>query len=97
MDVFIGNLPGDATLSDLQQLVGEFQLRADFHCTKGHDKAGRPYHFFIARTRNRQQGMELIARLNGMTFQGNPLTVRECVQRRKPAVWSGEERRVNPW
>ena len=97
MDVFIGNLPGDATLTDLHDLVGEFELRADFHCARGHDHSGQPYHFFIARTTNRKQGMELIARLNGLRFQGSPLSVRECVERKSTKAWQLQERRVNPW
>jgi hypothetical protein len=97
MDVIIGNLPGNATLAELHDLVGEFDLRADFQCSKGHDHNGSPYHFFIARTATRGQGMELIARLNGLAFQGSALSARECVRRRQTGNWEQEERRVNPW
>jgi len=97
MDVFIGNLPGDATLADLHDLVGAFDLRADFQCSKGHDRHGQPYHFFIARTESRKKGMELIARLNGLAFQGSPLSVRECITRQKPGKVNEPERRINPW
>jgi len=97
MDVFIGNLPADATLLELQELVGDFALRADFRCKQGHDRDGRPYHFFIARTENRSHGMELVARLNGLDFQGLRLAARECMPRQPGKAWPGEERRINPW
>ncbi len=97
MDVFIGNLPGNATLAELHDLVGEFDLRADFRCSKGHDRDGQPYHYFIAHTENRQQGNKLIDRLNGLAFQGSLLSVRECVFRQQPNDWGDADRRINPW
>jgi hypothetical protein len=97
MDVIIGNLPGNATLAELHDLVGELDLRADFQCNKGHNQDGNPYHYFIARTETRIQGMELIARLNGLAFQGSALSARECVRRQRNNNWERKERRINPW
>lgn len=97
MEVFIGNMPGTATLVELHRFIGDFDLKADFQRTRGHDRHGHPYHFFIVRTHTRQQGKELIARLNGHVFQGRPLSVRECIRREASVNWRGEDRRINPW
>jgi hypothetical protein len=97
VEVYVGNLPGNATLMDLHAFVGDAVLRADFQCCKGQDQHDRAYHFFIARAESRKAGLELIARLNGKAFGGQLVVAREYVQRRAPRAWAGEERRINPW
>jgi len=96
MEVFIGNLPGTATLLELQDFIGDIDLKADFHYTKSHNQHGHPYHFFIASTKTRQEDLELIARLNGHVFQCRPLSVRECIERKQSDEWNGKERRMTP-
>ncbi len=95
MDIFVGNLPGTATLMELHAFVGDVSLRADFHCLRGHDRHGHPYHYFIARAKDRAEGLRLIAKLNGRVFEGRPVVVRECIQRAVTSDWEGEERRIN--
>jgi len=95
MDVFVGNLPGSATLVELQGFLGDIDLRADFTCNKGHDRHGRPYHYFVARTGNREQGLALIRKLSGRVFEGRPVVVREYIRRTAVADWRAAERRVN--
>ncbi len=96
MEVFIGNLPGGATLIELQDFIGNFDLKADFHSTKSHGRHGHPYHFFIVSTKTRKQGLELIDKLNGHVFQSRPLSVRECIKREQSGQWNGKERRITP-
>lgn len=97
MEVFIGNLPGSATLADLGVLLDGIELRADYQCREGLDREDRNYHFFVARTANREAGLELIARLNGRLFAGRAVEVREYRRRGPRLVWNAAERRVNPW
>ncbi len=97
MNVFIGNLPDAAKLVELHDLVGDFELRADYQCHRGRDSNGVFYHYFIARTENQQQGAQLIKRLDGMIFKGKVLSVRECITRNPQGNdWQGEDRRINP-
>jgi hypothetical protein len=95
VDVFVGNLPGEATLMDLHTLVGNFLLKADLQCCEGRDRVNRGYHYFIVRVDNRSDGLALVARLNGMEFAGRRLVAREYVRRRSLDLWEAEERRVN--
>ena len=96
MDIFVGNLPGSASLVELQGFIGDVDLRADFQCKNGRDRHGEVYHYFIARTENREQGVELISELNGRMFEGRPVEVREYLERAPDRKWRGEERRINP-
>lgn len=97
MEVYIGNLPGAATLIEIRDFIGNFGLRADFQTCRGRDSLARNYHFLIARTETRRQGLELIARLNGHLLADQHLVARECIERKAVKEWGGAERRVNPW
>jgi hypothetical protein len=96
MDVYIGNLPGGATLAELHEFIGDFKLRADFQCCKGQAKEQGHYHFFIARTQTRKEGLEMIAQINGRVFEGVTVVAREYHQRQEAAAWNRPERRINP-
>jgi hypothetical protein len=95
MDVFIGNLPGEATLASLDSFLGGLHLKADFECHSGRDRRSRSYHFLVARTEAPEAGRELIRQLNGRVFEGHTLEAREYIQRRPGNTWQGAERRVN--
>lgn len=97
MDVFIGNLPGSATLLDLTAFLDGIDLRTDFQCEAGRDQYDRNYHFFVARMASREAGLELITRLNGRVFEGRAVEAREYRRRAPCREWRGMERRVNPW
>lgn len=97
MDVFIGNLPGSATLIELFSFLEGMDLRREFQCFQGRDGESRGYHFVVARTTSREQGMALINRLRGQCFEGQAIEVREYQRRRLVLAWRGQERRVNPW
>ena len=100
MDLFIGNLPADGTLVELQDLVGKHVIHTRFERKMGCDRFDRNYHFFILSTESDEEGLALIERLNGSTFHGNELVVRRFIQRSgttAPAPeWDGTERRINP-
>jgi hypothetical protein len=97
MDLFVGNLPGEATLMDLQTFVGDFELRADFQRCQGRDARDRTYHFFIVHATSRKEGLALLKRLNGQEFSGRRVIAREYFRRRPASYWDQEERRINPW
>ena len=95
MDVFIGNMPGQATLASLDSFLGALHLKADFECRTGRDRRARSYHFLVARTPATEEGRELIRRINGQIFEGYTLAAREYLQRRPCEGWRGVERRIN--
>ncbi len=95
MEVFIGNLPPQATLLELMRLLEGFELKPpDFQCHEGRDRNDRNYHYFVARAPS-GDGRALIARLNGQVFQGNTIEAREYLRRAPCEEWTGEERRLN--
>ena len=97
MEIFIGNLPGTATLLDLTMLLNGIHLRTDFRCCQGRDQQDRNYHFFVARTATREEGEALIEKLDGQELDGHRIEAREYQPRRTEVVWGARERRINPW
>ncbi|MBK1719761.1 hypothetical protein [Thiocystis violacea] len=95
MEVFIGNLPGQATLGDLVGFLQGIELRTDFRFQRGRDRDNRDYHFVVARAATREEGLALIARLNGQLFEGHLVEAREYRRRAIRLGWPGAERRVN--
>ena len=83
MDIFIGNLPGDAPLIALYNLLGDIDLRADFEHRWKRDIHDRSYHYLIAYTDSRAAGVRLIAGINGRAFHGRALVAREYTRRKK--------------
>jgi hypothetical protein len=95
MDVFIGNLPGTATLVELTEFLHGLDLRPDFQCHQGQDEQARNYHFVVARTATTEAGQALIASLNGRLFGGQPVEAREYLPRRHCWDLRDMERRMN--
>ena len=95
MDVFIGNLPGEATLAELQAFLGDLKLHADVRHCSGRDPVERDYHFFVIEAVDRARGLALIARFNGAQFHGRAVDAREYVCRGRQSDWPGPERRIN--
>ncbi|NEV61085.1 RNA-binding protein [Thiorhodococcus minor] len=95
MEIFIGNLPGQATIVELTGFLEGVALKPDYHCYEGRDKDNRNYHYFVARAASRADGLALIARLNGQLFGGRPIEAREYHRRAPCSEWPGAERRVN--
>ncbi len=99
MDVFIGNLPAEGTLIELEELLGIQALHSRFERRAGRDCFDKSYHYFVIFTDSDNEGRALIERLDGMKFAGNRITAREFQQRvesnKSAADWDREERRVN--
>lgn len=96
MEVFIGNLPGQATLGELVDFLKGIELRTDFRFQKGRDRDNQDYHFVVARADSREDGLALIARLNGQLFEGQRIEAREYHRREEQGGWEEQrERRVN--
>jgi hypothetical protein len=95
MDVFIGNLPGEATLAELQAFLGDLKLHSDVRHCNGRDHTHKDYHFFVIQAVERQQALALIERFNGSMFHGRAVEAREYVCRKPQGPWQGRERRVN--
>lgn len=95
MDVFIGNLPGAATLAELQAFLGDLKLHTDVRHCSGRDQANSDYHFFVIDAVDRAAGLELIARFNGTQFHGRAVEAREYFCRGRASRWDGAERRIN--
>lgn len=97
MEIFIGNLPGTATLLDLTMLLNGIRLRTDFRCYQGRDQQDRQYHFFVASTATREEGLSLIEKLDGQEFDGHRIQAREYLPRGPEGRRDARERRINAW
>ena len=99
MDVFIGNLPANGRLIDLEEILGGQSLHSRFELRTGKDCFDRDYHYFVVFDQSAGEAKALIEALNERDFKGNQLTAREFVRREEcnsPAEdWNREERRVN--
>jgi len=97
MEVFIGNLSAEATLVEIHNILGEFQMHSDFTTHEGKTCDHTQYHFVVVNTANSEQAEKLITRLNGYELCGMQLDVRKYIHRsiEQQAQWQGEDRRVN--
>ena len=97
MDVFIGNLSAAAKLIEIHHILGQYEMHTDFTTYEGKDCDHRTYHYVIVTTANKEQAQALIKRLNGVDFCGQPLEVREYIQRdhSNQHTWDGKDRRIN--
>lgn len=100
MEIFIGNLPADGRLIELEELLGGLSIHSRFEMRIGFDRYSRNYHFFVVYTESDADGQALIERINGVHFGENRLTAREYIRRTEDtahaADWDGTERRINP-
>ena len=99
MDVYIGKLPVNGSLIELEDLMGEIPLHSRYERRIGQDESDKDFHYFVIHTESAEEGWDLIERLNGSSYQGLRITAREYIERsasRVPAAdWDREERRVN--
>ncbi len=99
MDVFIGNLPAEARLLEIQDLLGGQSVHTRFERRMGRDCFDKDYHYFIVFTASDDEGLALIHSLNGRIFDGSRITAREFIKRadcNAPARdWDRRERRFN--
>lgn len=105
MDVFIGNLTQSITFNDIRWLYGDWDFNAAIERVDGEDKTGRRYRYFLAHfsSGDEKDARRLIKRLNGVSYFGQTVKVREfihrsyCNERRalnwRDKPWHGAERR----
>lgn len=96
MDVFIGNLPADGTLIELNELLGNREVQTRFERHMGRNCFDRDYHFLVVHTESIQAGLALIKQLDGSLFNEQSLTARPYIARAKDSQWDGKDRRINP-
>jgi hypothetical protein len=95
MDIFIGNLPGEATLAELQAFLGDLKLHSDVHHCNGRNHADDDYHFFVIQAVEPDRAFALIEQFNGRVFHGRTVEAREYIRRKRQGAWKGMERRIN--
>jgi len=99
MDVYIGKLPVNGSQNSLEALISGIPLPGHYECRTGFDGQDRDFQYFVVHTESVEEGWDLIERLNGLSYQGHRITVREYIRRtssRLPAAdWDREERRLN--
>ncbi len=93
MLVFIGNLPGETPLIDIQQLLDGRNLSVDFSSHRSPEWKQRDYHFVLVKMSDPKSLNKLINEINGLLFHGHVLEARPFVKRRSQHDWDGVERR----
>jgi hypothetical protein len=98
MDVFIGNLPAEGKLVELDDLLGGGDVHTRFERCLGRDRFDKNYHYFVVFTDSDDEGYALIQRLDGLVFDGCRISARKYIRRAdfSGSSWTGEERRINP-
>ena len=94
MNLFIGNLPFNATARDLRSLLrlSEREAQRRLRIFKKSDRAGRVLRFGIVHVDNDAALRKLLDRNRDARLQGQPLNVREFIPRA-----AGNERRAIDW
>jgi hypothetical protein len=99
MDVYIGKLPVNGSLNELDDLLAGIPLHNRYEHRIGHDGLDRDFHYFIIHMDTVEEGWDLIEQLNGLNYQGFRITAREYIRRAASSVpapdWDREERRVS--
>ena len=93
MLVFIGNLPGDAPLVDIQQLLDGRDLSVDFSSHRCEEWKRPDYHFVLVKMRDSESLNSLINEIDGQLFHGHVLEARPFIKRKAGSTWDGVERR----
>ncbi len=99
MDVFIGNLPSRISFSEIRELHGNWDFDVPIKRVDDQDRQGREFHYFLAQfsPNNTAEAEQLMQEMDGVSYYGQPLDVREFVHRsycreRRALNW-----RERPW
>jgi hypothetical protein len=93
MLVFVGNLPGDSTLLELQNFLGNHEMSVDF---SAHQHEINGSHFLLIKTNSFESAEDLISDLNGKRFNSVKIEARRFIKRsEQPQEWTKEERRTS--
>jgi len=99
MDVFIGNLPSSVSFNEIRELHGDWDFNASIKRVDGQDKRGHEFHYFLVQfsPKNVAEAERLIQDMQGASYYGQMLDVREFIHR----CYSNEQRalkwREKPW
>jgi hypothetical protein len=93
MLVYVGNLPGDTTLIELQNFLGNHEMSVDF---TAHQHENNDSHFLLIKTNSFESADDLISELNAKRFNGIKIEARKFIKRSEQAQeWTEEERRIS--
>ena len=91
MLVFVGNLPRDSPLIELQHFLGNHEMSVDYSAHR-HEKTGS--HFLLIKTNSFESADDLISDLNGKSFNSVKIEARKFIKRSKQQQeWAKEDRR----
>lgn len=103
MEVFIGNLSPNATLSDLIVFFKGFSSKAKFHIIEKRQEGGGKFRYGIAYFDSDKLALKAIKKLNQKPLRGERVVLREYFHRNysnerralnwREKPWHGEERR----
>ena len=93
MHIFIKNLPGDASLLELQHFLGNHEMAIDFSSHKHHSNSDS--HFLLVKTNSNESADELIRELNGKLFHGAVVEARRFIERTQQQEWDGQDQRIH--
>jgi hypothetical protein len=91
MEVFIGNLPMQATLEELRRFFGGLELKASFDCRRGQTSENHCYFYLVAHTKNEAEGQDLILRLNGTLLLDKHIVARPLAKRQSSEAAPGSD------
>ena len=93
MYIFVGNLPGEARLVELQEFLGNHEMSVDFSTHRHQSIHSKDPHFLLIKTRDNESAKDLIKELNGKKFHNVQIEARRFIRRMHQKQWDGEERR----
>ncbi|MCP3688258.1 MAG: RNA-binding protein [Gammaproteobacteria bacterium] len=90
MFAFIGNLPGELSLVELQGLLGDHEMSVDYSM---HRHEHNDNHFVLAKASSKEDLESLVSQLHGRKIHNNTVEIRKFINRRELEDWVGEDRR----
>ena len=97
MDLFVGNLPLDTSLSELIAYFKGFSSKGDFHLKRKKLDNGETVLYAVLSFENDKYAEKLLAKYAGKEFKGRALAIREYFHR----SYNNERRALNwrdkPW
>ena len=93
MHIIISNLPGDASLLELQFFLGNHEMSVDYSSHRQKSDSHSDSHFLLIKTKSNESASQLINELNGKQFHGIAVEARRFIHRSDQQNWEGQERR----
>jgi hypothetical protein len=97
MKVFIGNLPGEATIYELENFLGGLKIHSGVKHCSGYDIDQYNYHYFIINAEDVSTKNSLIERFNGQYFHGRIVEARGYITCWQVPIGYDQECRVNAY